>query len=112
MACFYYCAGKCSDPVELTNAVAVGYEDPALEGQNILFTCRPGQMLNGSNTSTCMGNGEWGPDPGEIWCIGTAVTTGATLVTTTAGTSTCYDLHCLLNLEPLSLSVDLQHYLH
>ena len=51
-------AGKCSDPVELINAITVGYEDPALGGQNITFTCRPGQMLNGSNSSTCMGNGE------------------------------------------------------
>ena len=56
--------------MELTNARAVGYVDLALEGQNITFTCAPGQVLNGSNQSTCMGNGKWEPDPGDVECIG------------------------------------------
>ena len=63
-------AAKCTNPMELTNASAVGYEDPAQEGQTITFTCPPGQMLNGSTYSTCMGNGEWEPDPGDVECIG------------------------------------------
>ena len=63
-------AAKCTNPMELTKALAVGYEDPAREGQTITFTCPPGQMLNGSNHSTCMGNGEWEPDPGYVECIG------------------------------------------
>ena len=62
--------GKCGDPMELTNALAVGYVEPALEGHTITFTCPPGQTLNGSNSSTCMGNGKWEPDPGEVECIG------------------------------------------
>ena len=56
--------------MELTNAIAVGFKDPALEGQNITFTCAPGQTLNGSNLSICIGNGIWEPDPGEVACIG------------------------------------------
>jgi hypothetical protein len=56
--------------MELTNALAVGYEDPALEGQTITFFCPPGQTLNGSNSATCMGNGEWEQDPREVECIG------------------------------------------
>ena len=56
--------------MELTNARAVGYEDPALEGQIITFTCAPGQILNGSSQATCMGNGNWEPDPGKVECIG------------------------------------------
>ena len=48
----------------------MGYKDPALEGQSITFTCAPGQVLNGSNQSTCMGNGKWEPDLGEVECIG------------------------------------------
>ena len=53
------------DPVELimTNALTVGYVDPALEGQTITFTCPPGQILDGCRSSMCMGNGEWEPDP-------------------------------------------------
>ena len=56
--------------MELTNARVVGYEDPALEGQIITYSCPPGQILNGSNSSTCMRNGKWEPDLGEVECIG------------------------------------------
>ena len=56
--------------MELTNALAVGYVDPALEGQTITFTCPHRQILNGSNQSTCMGNGIWEPDPGNVECTG------------------------------------------
>ena len=64
--------------MKVTNALAVGYTDPALEGQTIIFICPHGQTLNGSNSSTCMGNGEWEPDPGEVECIGGMETTGVT----------------------------------
>ena len=51
------------------NSVQVmGYEDPALEGESIVFTCTSGEILNGPNSSMCMGNGEWEPDPGELNC--------------------------------------------
>ena len=76
---YYYFAGKCGDPMELTNALAADYVDPALEGQTITFTCLPHQILNGSNLSTCMGNGEWEPDPREVECTGGMGTTGVTL---------------------------------
>jgi hypothetical protein len=56
--------------MELTNALAVGYVDPALEGQTIMFICPHGQTLNGANSSTCMGNGEWEQDPREVECTG------------------------------------------
>ena len=54
------------------------YVDSAREGQTIMFICPPGQMLNGSNSSSCMGNGEWEPDPGEVECISGMGTTGVT----------------------------------
>ena len=56
--------------MELTNAIVMGYTDPALEGQTITFACPPYQTLNGSNSSTCMENGEWEPDPREVECTG------------------------------------------
>ena len=62
--------------MKVTNALAVGYVDPAREGQTIIFICPRGQILNGSNSFTCMGNGEWEPDPGEVECIGGMGTTG------------------------------------
>ena len=65
--------------MELTNALALDYVDPALEGQNITFTCPPRQILNGSNSSTCMMNGEWEPDPREVECTGGMGTIGVTL---------------------------------
>ena len=44
------------------------HEDPALKGENITFTCLSGAILNGPNSSTCIGNGEWEPDPREVEC--------------------------------------------
>ena len=64
--------------MKVINALAVGYVDPALEGQTIIFIYPHGQTLNGSNSSTCMGNGEWEPDPREIECLGGMGTTGVT----------------------------------
>ena len=64
--------------MEVTNALAVGYVDPALEGQTIMFICPHGQMVNGSNSSTCVGNGEWKPDPREVECTSGMGTTGVT----------------------------------
>ena len=60
----------------------MGYEDPALEGENITFTCNTGLTLDGPNSSTCMGNGEWEPDPRAASCTSVATgvpTTGASI---------------------------------
>ena len=46
----------------------MGYEDPALEGENITFTCPTGAILTGPNLSTCVENEEWEPDPRELEC--------------------------------------------
>ena len=78
-----YLTGESSNPIEVTKALAVGYVDPVLEGQNIIFTCPSGQILNGSITSTCMENGEWEPDPQEVQCIGVLE-----LITPIAGATT------------------------
>ena len=51
------------------NVGIVGYNDRALEGDHITFTCPSGLVLNGSNSSMCVGNGEWEPDPREVNCI-------------------------------------------
>ena len=65
-----YHAGKCSNPMTLTrNDVQIlGYEEPALEGESIMFTCTSGKILNGPNSSMCMGNGEWKLDPRDVNC--------------------------------------------
>ena len=65
--------GKCSDPSTLANdgVIVDGYEDPALEGENVMFSCPSELATIGRNSATCMGNGEWEPDPREVNCIGT-----------------------------------------
>ena len=51
--------------------LAAGHsESPALEGTSVLFSCPPGLVLAGLNTTTCMGNGEWEPDPNRAKCFG------------------------------------------
>ena len=53
-----------NDSVILTDYV----DDPALEGTIVTFSCPPGMQFTGNNitTATCMGNGEWEPDPREL----------------------------------------------
>ena len=64
MMCY---VGKCDDLSTLIyDAVVMGYEDPALEGENITFTCPTGAILAGPNSATCAQNGEWEPDPREM----------------------------------------------
>ena len=65
--------GKCSNPLTLVNASVIveGYEDPALEGEIIMFSCLSGLAMTGPNSATCMGNREWEPDPQGVNCIGT-----------------------------------------
>ena len=67
-----YISAKCEDPVtQIDNyATALGYRNPALEDNNIAFSCAPGLILTGPNTSLCMGNGEWEPNPAEVKCLG------------------------------------------
>ena len=67
--------GKCSNPLTLVNASVIveGYEDQSLEGENIMFSCPSGLVMIGPNTATCIGNGEWEPDPREVNCIGTYI---------------------------------------
>ena len=43
---------------------------PMLEGSIITVSCPSGYSLTGSNASTCMGNGEWEPDPRKAECTG------------------------------------------
>ena len=56
--------------MELTNALALDYLDPALEGHIITFTCPTGQIFNESKLTQQpvwgMENGEWEPDPREL----------------------------------------------
>ena len=61
-----------------TDVIIEGYEDPALEGETISFSCPLESMLTGPNSSTCIGNGEWEPDPGEFECTGAMGATSAT----------------------------------
>ena len=50
--------------------LVMGYSDPAREGTAITFSCSPGLVLTGPNTTTCMDNGQWEPDPREVKCKG------------------------------------------
>ena len=64
---------KCSDPSALLQDKSItvgGYNSPALEEENISFSCPPGWSITGPNTSTCMGNGEWEPNFREVECKG------------------------------------------
>ena len=71
----YFVIANCGNPLDrsrfnISNVQAIGNSIPALEGDDVTFSCPFGLQINGSNTSTCMGNGKWEPDPQEVECIG------------------------------------------
>ena len=69
-------AANCGDPLEqptdhhdiFRSVMALGFSNPALEGNSVNLNCPPGLMLIGPNVSTCMRNGKWEPDPREVAC--------------------------------------------
>ena len=64
----------CDQPMQLLNhpvvMVSGSQDSPPIEGQFITYTCPPGFVLIGSNTSICTGNRKWEPDPGQVDCVG------------------------------------------
>ena len=66
-------AGKCENPLINYSEEflrVIGYMIPAREGTNVTLSCSSGLELSGPNTSTCIRNGEWEPDPREAVCQG------------------------------------------
>lgn len=63
----------CENPeAQIAGSVTVsGYTDPAVEETTVTFHCPPGLVLDGTNSSMCMENGEWEPALFEISCLGT-----------------------------------------
>ena len=45
-----------------------------------MFTCPTGSILSGPNSSTCMRNGKWEPDPREVNCTDGLVTASTTML--------------------------------
>ena len=50
--------------------IIIGYTDPVMEGTTLSFVCSSHHVLFGPNTTTCIGYGEWEPDPKEVECRG------------------------------------------
>ena len=50
------------------NIIVTDYVAPAVEGTIVTVECPPRYVLIGPNGTTCMGNGEWEPDPSEVEC--------------------------------------------
>ena len=69
-------AVKCAPLLNLLNKelVTANYRYPAVEGTIAMFNCgSSGYILAGPSTATCMGNGEWVPDPRQVQCEGNVV---------------------------------------
>jgi hypothetical protein len=65
--------GECGYPTPADEMVTVHShtEGPWLEGHTISYSCASqGLKVTETNTSTCMDNGQWEPDPSDITCIG------------------------------------------
>ena len=75
MLIFSYChniiinlIANCGHPVFSSSTLTV--REMSTEGSILNFTCPPGLVLTGPNTTTCMENGEWEPDSRQAKCIG------------------------------------------
>ena len=71
---------NCQNPARLVDELidVVDFREPATRGTDVTLACISGLMLIGPNTSTCMGNGEWEPNPSEAECIDTSTTVHTT----------------------------------
>ena len=67
---------NCLNPSRLVDESinVIGFREPGTIGDNVILICTSGLTLIGPNASTCMGNGEWEPDPGEVECVTTNTT--------------------------------------
>ena len=56
---------NCGAPLDesASSVMVMGYNDLALKEDSVSFTCSSGLAITGPNSSTCMENGEWEPDP-------------------------------------------------
>ena len=58
-------------PLSVGNSVLAEVDRvPSLEGSNVTFSCPPGLVFVGHNSSTCINRGKWDPDPREVSCKG------------------------------------------
>ena len=66
---FIYLA-TCPHPAEQVDGSVsvIGYKEPALRGTNVTLACPAGLILTPGSTLTCVGNGEWEPDPNTVKC--------------------------------------------
>ena len=69
MILYFLDAGKCLDTFH-EGFLHSADRNVFLKGTNITFSCPPGLVLSGPNTSTCMENGEWEPTSEEVECKG------------------------------------------
>ena len=61
---------KCGS-IDRSNLLTItGYRDPALTGTNVSFSCLPGSIFTGPNSTTCTQEGLWDPDPNQVVCKG------------------------------------------
>ena len=58
-------AGLLTDHIRIFGSI-----EPAVVESSEDFSCPPRMILSGPNSSTCMGNGEWEPDPMAVNCTG------------------------------------------
>ena len=64
--------GVCGYPTPKDDVVTVlnHTEGPWIEGSIIVYGCASDLKVTETNTSTCMDNGQWEPDPSDIICTG------------------------------------------
>ena len=65
-----HCGHPLHDRNDSGTIKVMDYMAPALEGATVTFGCASQYILTGPNSTICMENGEWEPDPSEVECKG------------------------------------------
>ena len=73
LRCIIIFAGECGYPTPSDDMVTIlsHTEGPWLQGYTVNYSCASGlKVTDETNSSTCMDDGRWEPDPSDITCTG------------------------------------------
>ena len=70
-----FVTANCGYPVSSSSSsLSTNFSDPATPGMLVIFRCSEDLVLVGPDSSACMDDGQWEPDPSKVRCKGKITT--------------------------------------
>lgn len=63
-------SAACRFPLIERDVHVTKFSELLVAGTSLMFACPSGLILTGPNTTTCLENGQWEPDPSQVKCKG------------------------------------------